>query len=66
MGWVLLLLGWAALKIRCLPRILSYLTMLYGIVLVLELAVPPLMNVGVILGIIWGVWLGGVLLRSEA
>lgn len=66
MGWVLLLIGWAALKTRCLPRILSYLTMLYGIVLVLEFAVPPFMNVGVILGIIWGVWLGGVLLRSEA
>lgn len=66
MGWVLLLIGWAALKTRCLPRILSYLTMLYGIVLVLEFAVPPFMNVGVILGIIWGMWLGVVLLRSEA
>ena len=66
MGWVLLLIGWAALKTRGLPRILSYLTMLYGIVLVLEFAVHPFMDVGVILGIIWGVWLGVVLLRSEA
>jgi hypothetical protein len=66
MGWVLLLIGWAALKTRGLPRILSYLTMLYGIVLALEFAVHPFMDVGVILGIIWGVWLGGVLLRSEA
>ena len=40
--------------------------MLYGIVLILEFAVPPFMFVGVILGLIWGVWLGGVLLRSEA
>jgi hypothetical protein len=66
MGWVLLLIGWAALKTRGLPRILSYLTMLYGIVLALEFAVHPFMNVGVIVGIIWGVWLGGVLLRSKA
>jgi len=66
MGWVLLLLGWAALKTRELPRILSGLTMLYGMVLILEFAVRPFMNVGVILGIIWGVWLGGVLLRREA
>jgi hypothetical protein len=65
MGWVLLLIGWAALKTRGLPRILSYLTMLYGIVLALEFAVHPFMNVGVIVGIIWGVWLGGVLLRSK-
>jgi len=35
----------AALKTRGLPRILSYLTMLYGIVLVLEFAVHPFMNV---------------------
>ena len=66
MGWVLLLIGWAALKTRGLPRILSYLTMLYGIVLALEFAVHPFMNVGVVVGIIWGVWLGGVLLRSKA
>jgi hypothetical protein len=65
MGWVLLVIGWAALKTRELPQILSFLTILYGIVLVLEFVVPPFMNVGVILGILWGVWLGGVLFRSE-
>ena len=66
LGWVLLLIGWAALKTRRLSRILSYLLMLYGIVAILEFAVHPFMNVGVILGIIWGVWLGVVLLRSKA
>lgn len=66
LGWVLLLIGWAALKTRVLPRILSYLLMLYGIVAILEFAVHPFMFVGVILGIIWGVWLGVVLLRSKA
>lgn len=40
--------------------------MLYGIVVILEFAVHPFVFVGVILGIIWGVWLGVVLLRSKA
>jgi hypothetical protein len=66
LGWVLLLIGWAALKTKGLPRILSYLLMLYGIVAIFEFAVHPFMFVGVILGIIWGVWLGVVLLRSKA
>jgi len=65
LGWVLLLIGWAALKTRGLPRILSYLLVLYGIIAILEFAVHPFMIVGVILGIIWGVWLGVVLLRSK-
>ena len=66
LGWVLLLIGWAALKTRRLSRILSYLLMLYGIIAIFEFAVHPFMFVGVILGIIWGVWLGVVLLRSKA
>ena len=65
-GWALLLIGWAALKTRGLPRILSYLLMLNGILAILEFAVQPFMFVGVFLSIVWGVWLGGVLLRSKA
>jgi hypothetical protein len=65
-GWVLLLIGWAVLKPRGLTRILSYLLMLSGIVGILEFAVQPFMFVGLILGIIWGVWLGVVLLRTKA
>ncbi len=66
LGWVLLLIGWAALKTRGLPRILSYLSVLMGIVLILEFAVHPFMLVYLFLGIIWGLWLGGVLLGSKA
>jgi hypothetical protein len=66
LGWVLLLIGGAALKTRGLPQILSYLLMLCGILGILEFAVQPFMFVGLILGIIWGVWLGVVLLRSKA
>jgi hypothetical protein len=65
-GWVQLLIGWAALKTRGLPRILSYLTMLMGLLLILDFVVGPLGFVEVFLGIIWGVWVGVVLLRSKA
>jgi len=66
LGWVLLLIGWAALKARGLARILSYLLMLSAILGILEFAVQPFMFVVIFLGIIWGVWLGVVLLRSKA
>jgi hypothetical protein len=65
-GWVLLLIGWAALKTRGLPRTLSYFSVLSGIVGILDFAVAPLMFVYLLFGIIWGVWLGVVLLRSKA
>src|SRR4030042_3223221 len=65
LGWTLLLIGWAALKTRGLPRILSYLSVLAGIVGILEFAVQPLMFVALLLGIVWGLWLGGVLLQSK-
>jgi hypothetical protein len=65
-GWVLLLIGWAALKTRGLPRILSYLSVLVGIIMILEFAVQPLMLVSLFFGIVWGLWLGVVLLRSKA
>jgi hypothetical protein len=66
LGWVLLLIGWAALKTRGLPRILSYLSVLLGIIGILEFAVQPFMFVFLFLGIVWGLWLGVVLLRSKA
>jgi len=66
LGWTLLLIGWAALKTRGLPRILSYLSVLAGIVGILEFAVQPLMFVALLLGIVWGLWLGVVLLQSKS
>lgn len=65
-GWALLLIGWAALKTKGLPRILSYLFMVVGIVMILAFVVQPFMFVSLFLGIIWGLWLGVVLLRSKA
>lgn len=66
LGWALLLIGWAALKTRGLPRILSYFSVLKGVVMILEFAVQPLMFVGMLLGIVFYPWLGIVLLRSKS
>jgi hypothetical protein len=66
LGWALLLAGWAALKTRCLPRILSYILVLAGIFSILMLAVGPFGFVVMLLGIAWGLWLGIVLLRSKS
>jgi hypothetical protein len=65
-GWALLLIGWAALKTRALPQILSYLSVLVGIVFILDFAAKPLMPVSLFLCILWNVWLGVVLLRSKS
>jgi hypothetical protein len=65
-GWAVLLIGWAALKTRSLPRILGYLSVLVGIVFIIEFAAKPLMPVGLFLSILWGAWLGAVLLRSKS
>jgi hypothetical protein len=66
LGWALLLIGWAAVKTKRLSKILSYLIMLVGIVIILEFAVQPFLFVGLFLGIVWGLWLGIVLLRSRS
>ena len=66
-GWVLLLLGWAALKTRGLPKILSYFFVLKGIVMILEIAGQPfeLVLIGILLGLVFYPWLGIVLFRSK-
>jgi hypothetical protein len=66
MGWVLLLIGWAALRTGGLPRILSYFSVLRGVVMILEFVAQPLMVVGMLLGIVFYPWLGIVLLRSKS
>lgn len=65
-GWGILMIGWAALGARSLSRILSYFSILVGILFIVEFAAKPLMPVSLFLSVIWGVWLGAVLLRSKA
>lgn len=65
-GWALLLIGWAALRTRGLPRILSYFFVLRGVVMILEFAAPPLTVIGLLLGIVFWPWLAIVLLQSKS
>ena len=64
-GWFVFLASWAALR-GGLPKILSYLGLLFGAVSILAFAIPPFILIGVLLGIVWGIWLGIVLLREPA
>jgi len=66
MGWALLLIGWAALRTGGLPRILSYFSVLKGIFMILQFVAQPLMVVEMLLGIVFYLWLGIVLLRSKS
>jgi hypothetical protein len=66
-GVWLLLTGWAALRSRMLPRALSYLSLVLGVAGILTV-VPPLEPAAFLFGvglIVWWVWLGIVMLRSD-
>jgi hypothetical protein len=63
-GWWALLVGWAALRSAQLPRLLCYLGLLWGVLGILTFAVAPLSLVGVLVGLIWSVWLGVTLSRE--
>jgi hypothetical protein len=62
----LLLLSWAALRARELPRVLNYLGVVIGIAGILSVVLEPALAAVYGLGlIIWFVWLGIVMLRRS-
>ena len=64
--WIILV-SWAALRSGTLPRSLNYLGLVSGAA-GLVTVVPPLEEVGLIFGlglIVWFVWLGVVMLRTD-
>ncbi len=66
-GVWLVLIGWAALRARELPRALSFLGIVLGVAGILTV-VPPLAPVAALYGlglIVWFVWLGIVMLRTS-
>ena len=64
-GWLILLVSWVALQSGgTLPKPLSYLGLLFGIMGILTFAVPLFGFLGIIVGLIWFGWLGMVLLRE--
>ena len=64
-GWALLLMGWAAITTRALPRILSWLILVYGVVTIFQFAVVQIQSVSLLLFLISMMWLGVVLLRKQ-
>jgi hypothetical protein len=62
-GWWVLLASLAALA-GGLPKILAYVGLLFGLVAILAFVISPLTIVGAILGIVWAVWVGIVLMRE--
>ena len=65
--WVLLV-RWAALRAGELPRLLNDLGLVLGVAGILHTAVPALETLGAVFGlglIVWFVWLGIVMLRSN-
>ena len=65
-GWWVFLASWVALQARWLPRVLNYLGLLFGVLSILSVVIPPLGFLGPIVGIVWVVWLGIILLRQPA
>ena len=66
-GIWMLLISWAALRAKGLPRALNYLGVVVGVAGVLS-AFPGLRDAGMVFGvtqIVWFVWLGIVMLRDS-
>lgn len=65
--WVLLV-SWAALRVGGLPRVLSYLGLVIGVAGLISTAAPALQELGIAFGfgiIVWWIWLGIVMWRSN-
>lgn len=64
-GIFTLLIGSAGLKTNGLPRGLSYLLMIAGLIGMMTFVIPVLQFVGIFFAIAWGVWLGVVMIRHS-
>jgi hypothetical protein len=64
-GWASLLIGIAALKTGKLPRVLGYLSVLLGLLFILDFLSLAIGLAGLCVLIIWSLWLGTVLLRTK-
>jgi hypothetical protein len=63
-GWWALLVSWVALRAGIFPKALNYLGILFGAAGIGAIFILPLGFLGPILGIVWCLWLGVVLLRA--
>jgi hypothetical protein len=63
-GWWAALVSWAALRTGTFPKILNYVGLLFGLLGIGAILIQPLGLLGPIVGIVWCLGLGVVLLRA--
>jgi hypothetical protein len=65
LGWALALVGWAGWTTRSLPRALSILYLAGGIASLFVYVFPNLESTAAALGVVWAVWQGVLLWRTD-
>ena len=63
-GWWAVLISWVALRAGTFPKALNYVGILFGIAGIGAIFILPLGFLGPVVGIVWCLWLGVVLLRA--
>jgi len=63
-GWWALLVSWVALQAGTFPKALNYVGLLFGLAGIGAIFILPLGFLGPVVGIVWCLWLGVVLLRA--
>jgi hypothetical protein len=63
-GWWVALVSWIALRAGTFPKTLNYIGLLFGIAGIGAIFIPPLGFLGPVVGIVWCIWLGVVLMRA--
>jgi hypothetical protein len=63
-GWWAVLVSWVALRAGTFPKALNYVGLLFGVAGIGAIFILPLGFLGPVVGIVWCLWLGVVLLRA--
>jgi uncharacterized protein DUF4386 len=63
-GWWAVLVSWVALRSGTFPKALNYAGILFGVAGIGAIFILPLGFLGPVVGIVWCLWLGMVLLRA--
>ena len=63
-GWWAALVSWVALRAGTFPKALNYVGILFGAAGIGAIFIVPLGFLGPVVGIVWCIWLGIVLLRA--
>ena len=63
-GWWAVLVSWVALQAGTFPKALNYVGLFFGVAGIGAIFILPLGFLGPVVGIVWCLWLGVVLLRA--